>query len=171
MPETYQVKFLLLGEVGVGKSSLLLRFTDQQWLPESAAQSTIGVDTWTDELEVKGKHVNLVVWDTAGEERFRAITSSYYRDTQAIILVYDITNRESFKAIEWWFTECSNYAPESAVKIIVGNKADKGDVRQLPMAEAAAYAARMGALYIEASAKTAIGVREIFRDTLEGILE
>ncbi|KAI0295590.1 P-loop containing nucleoside triphosphate hydrolase protein [Multifurca ochricompacta] len=158
MPETYQVKFLLLGEVGVGKSSLLLRFTDQQWLPESAAQPTIGVDTWTHELEVKGKHVNLIVWDTAGEERFRAITSSYYRDTQAIILA----DAPASVVI---------MPPESAVKIIVGNKADKGDMRQLPMAEAAAYAARMGALFIEASAKTAIGAREIFRDTLEGILE
>ncbi|KAI0300607.1 ras-domain-containing protein [Multifurca ochricompacta] len=170
-PETYQVKLLLIGIAGVGKSSLLLRFTDQQWLAESEARPTIGVDTWTHKLEVNGKHVNLIVWDTAGEERFRAITSSYYRGTQAIILVYDITNRESFEAIEWWFAERSRYAPKSAVKIIVGNKADKGHMRRVTTAEAAAYAARMGTLFIEASAKTAVGVREVFRDTVEHILE
>jgi len=169
--ETHQVKMLLLGAASVGKSSLLLRFTDQQWLPESEARPTIGVDTWNHKLDVKGKHVNLNIWDTAGEARFRAITSSYYRGTQAIILVYDISNRASFEEIEWWFAERSRFAPESAVKVIVGNKADNEDMRQVPTKEAAAYAARKGTLFVEASAKTAVGLREVFRDTVEHILE
>lgn len=169
--ETRQVKVLLLGGASVGKSSLLLRFTDQQWLPESEAQPTIGVDTWTHKMEVKGKHVNLSIWDTPGEERFRTIISSYYRGTQVIILVYDISNRKSFEVIEWWFAERSKHAPKSAVKVLVGNKADNGHMRQIPTAEATAYAARMGALFVEASAKTAVGVREVFRDTLERVLD
>jgi len=169
--ETHHIKLLILGAASVGKSSLLLRFTDQQWLPESEAQPTVGVDTWTHKLEVKGKHVNLSIWDTPGEERFRTMVSSYYRGTQAIILVYDISNRESFETIEWWFAERSHYAPKSAVKILVGNKADNGHDRQIPTAEAAAYASRMGALFVEASAKTAVGLREVFRDTLERVLE
>ena len=104
-------------------------------------------------------------------------------------LVYDISNRQSFETIEWWFAERSQHAPKSAVKILVGNKADnvrlhlvsivptlkmtsqKGHMRQIPTAEAAAYASRMGAIFVEASAKTAVGVREVFRDTLERVLE
>ncbi|KAH8984131.1 ras family-domain-containing protein [Lactarius akahatsu] len=167
--KTHQVKVLLLGAASVGKSSLLLRFTDQQWLPET--QPTIGVDTWTHKLDIKGMHVNLSIWDTSGEERFRTIVSSYYRGTQAIILVYDISDRKSFETIEWWFTERSKHAPKSAVKIIVGNKADNEHTRQIPTADGAAYAARMGALFVESSAKTSAGVREVFRDTLERVLE
>jgi Ras-related protein Rab-18 len=168
--ETHTVKLLILGAASVGKSSLLLRFTDQQWLPENEAQPTVGVDNWTHKLEVKGKHVNLCIWDTPGEESFRTIVSSYYRGTQAIILVYDISNRQSFETIEWWFAVRSQHAPKSAVKILVGNKADNGHTRQISTAEGAAYAARMGVLFVESSAKTAEGVREIFRDTLERVL-
>ncbi|KAH9013702.1 ras family-domain-containing protein [Lactarius pseudohatsudake] len=169
--KTHQVKVLLLGAASVGKSSLLLRFTDQQWLPESETQPTVGVDTWTHKLEIKGKHVNLSIWDTSGEERFRTIVSSYYRGTQAIILVYDISDRKSFETIEWWFAERSKHAPKSAVKIIVGNKVDNEHTRQITTADGAAYAARMGALFVESSAKTSAGVREVFRDTLERVLE
>jgi len=155
----------------VGKSSLLLRFTEHRWLPESEARPTIGVDSSSHKLDVKGKHVNLNIWDTAGEARFRAITSSYYRGAQAVIIVYDITNRESFEALERWFAERSRDVPESAVKIIVGNKVDKEDMRQVPTREGAAYAARKGTLFVEASAKTAVGLREVFRDTVERVLD
>lgn len=104
-------------------------------------------------------------------------------------LVYDISNRKSFETIEWWFAERCKHAPKSAVKILVGNKADnvfsylvstvpiltkdvsQGHDRQIPTAEAAAYASRMGALFVEASAKTGVGLREVFRDTLERVLE
>ncbi|KAI0262114.1 ras family-domain-containing protein [Gloeopeniophorella convolvens] len=169
--EPINVKLLMIGVASVGKSSLLLRFTDQQWLPEHEAMATIGVDTWSHKLDVKGKKVNLSIWDTAGQERFRAIISSYYRGTQGILLVYDITNRESFEALPWWFAERSKYVPDSAVKIVVGTKADKEHARQVSTAEAAAYAARMGCLFVEASAKTAVGVRETFRDVLERIVD
>ncbi|KAH8982570.1 P-loop containing nucleoside triphosphate hydrolase protein [Lactarius hatsudake] len=165
------VKLLMLGHGSVGKSSLLLRFTDQQWLPELEATATIGVDTWSHKLDVKGRRVNLTVWDTPGVERFRALTSSYYRGTQGILLVYDITDRESYGALAWWFAERSMHVPESTVKIIIGNKADKEDARQVPRAEAAAYAARMGCLFVEASAKTAIGVCAAFRGVVERVVE
>ncbi|KAI9451800.1 P-loop containing nucleoside triphosphate hydrolase protein [Lactarius psammicola] len=194
----------MLGHGSVGKSSLLLRFTDQQWLPEHEATATIGVDTWVNtsiklstplgshKLDVKGRRVNLTVWDTPGVERFRALTSSYYRGTQGILLgttdyprfwpsvrlnpyavvtVYDITNRESYGALAWWFAERSTHIPSSTVKIIIGNKVDKEHARQVPTAEAAAYAARMGCLFVETSAKTAIGVCAAFRDVVERIVE
>ncbi|KAI0260382.1 ras-domain-containing protein [Gloeopeniophorella convolvens] len=165
------VKLLLLGVASVGKTSLMVRFASHAWLPESEARPTIGVDTWTHKLSVHGKRVNLSIWDTAGEERFRAITSSYYRGTRGIILVYDICNRASFDAVRWWFAERSSNVPDSIVKIIVGNKVDKEYARQVPTDEAAAFAAQMGCLFVEASAKTAVGMREIFRDTIERIVD
>ncbi|KAF8273943.1 P-loop containing nucleoside triphosphate hydrolase protein [Lactarius quietus] len=164
-------KLLMLGHGSVGKSSLLLRFTDQQWLPEHKATATIGVDTWSHKLDVKGRRVNLTVWDTPGVKRFRALTSSYYYGTQGILLVYDITNRESFEAVACWFAERGTHVSELTVKIIIGNKADKEDARQVPTAEAAAYATRMGCLFVETSAKTAIGVCSAFHDVIERIVE
>ncbi|KAH9051719.1 ras-domain-containing protein [Lactarius vividus] len=169
--DSVNVKLLVLGIASVGKSSLLLRFTDQQWLPEGEMNPTIGVDTLEHKLDVKGKRVNLNIWDTAGDERLRAITSSYYRGTQGIILVYDVTSRETFDAISWWFAERSKYAPEPVVKMIVGNKSDKSHMRQVSTAEGAAFAAQNKCLFIESSAKTAVGVRETFRQVLERIID
>ncbi|CAL1702738.1 unnamed protein product [Somion occarium] len=119
------VKLLLIGNSSVGKSSLLLRFSDEQWLPEDESSATIGVDFRVHKMEVKGKKVKLSIWDTAGQERFRTITSSYYRGAQGIILVYDVANRESFEALPRWYSELETYVSPSVVKIIVGNKVDK----------------------------------------------
>lgn len=165
------VKLLLIGNSSVGKSSLLLRFSDQQWLPEDEASATIGVDFRVHKMDVKGKKVKLSIWDTAGQERFRTITSSYYRGAQGIILVYDVSNRETFDALPRWYSELETYVSESVVKIVVGNKLDKEYTRQVPTAEAEAFANRMGSLFIEASAKTSVGVREAFRNVVEQIID
>ncbi|KAI0315487.1 ras-domain-containing protein [Amylostereum chailletii] len=165
------VKLLLIGNSSVGKSSLLLRFSDQQWLPEDEASATIGVDFRVHKMDVKGKKVKLSIWDTAGQERFRTITSSYYRGAQGVILVYDVANRETFDALPRWFSELETYVSESVVKIVVGNKVDKEYSRQVPTAEAQQFADRMGSLFVEASAKTAVGVREAFRTVVERIID
>ncbi|KAF5364722.1 hypothetical protein D9757_012490 [Collybiopsis confluens] len=168
---TINVKLLLIGNSSVGKSSLLLRFSDEQWLPEDESSATIGVDFRVHKMEVKGKKVKLSIWDTAGQERFRTITSSYYRGAQGIILVYDVTSRESFDALPRWYSELETYVSDSVVKILVGNKLDKEFSRQVPSAEAAAFAERMNSLFIEASAKTAINVKETFQEVVERILD
>ncbi|GLB42933.1 putative rab subfamily of small GTPases [Lyophyllum shimeji] len=165
------VKLLLIGNSSVGKSSLLLRFSDEQWLPEDESSATIGVDFRVHKMEVKGKKVKLSIWDTAGQERFRTITSSYYRGAQGIILVYDVSNRESFDALPRWYTELETYVSSSVVKILVGNKVDKEFSRQVSTAEGQAFAKRMSSLFIEASAKTAIGVNEAFQEVVEKILD
>lgn len=164
-------KLLLIGNSSVGKSSLLLRFSDEQWLPEDESSATIGVDFRVHKMEVKGKKVKLSIWDTAGQERFRTITSSYYRGAQGIILVYDVSNRESFDALPRWYTELETYVSSSVVKILVGNKVDKEFSRQVSTAEGQAFAKRMSSLFIEASAKTAIGVNEAFQEVVEQILD
>ncbi|KAI0919836.1 hypothetical protein AcW1_003016 [Taiwanofungus camphoratus] len=165
------VKLLLIGNSSVGKSSLLLRFSDEQWLPEDESSATIGVDFRVHKMEVKGKKVKLSIWDTAGQERFRTITSSYYRGAQGIILVYDVANRESFDALPRWYSELETYVSKAVVKIIVGNKVDKEFSRQVTYSEGQRFAERMSSLFIEASAKTAVGVSEAFQEVVEKILD
>jgi len=150
---------------------LLLRFSDEQWLPEDESSATIGVDFRVHKMEVKGRRVKLSIWDTAGQERFRTITSSYYRGAQGIILVYDVANRESFDALPRWYSELETYVSSSVVKIVVGNKVDKEFSRQVPASEGQAFATRMSSLFIEASAKTSVGVREAFQEVVERILD
>ncbi|KAF8883006.1 ras family-domain-containing protein [Infundibulicybe gibba] len=162
------VKLLLIGNSSVGKSSLLLRFSDEQWLPEDESSATIGVDFRVHKMEIDGKKVKLSIWDTAGQERFRTITSSYYRGAQGIILVYDVSNRETFDALPRWFSELDTYVSSSVVKIVVGNKEH---TRQVPTAEAEAFAERMDALFVETSAKTAHNVPAVFHDIVQRIIQ
>ncbi|KAI0694058.1 ras-domain-containing protein [Cytidiella melzeri] len=165
------VKLLLIGNSSVGKSSLLLRFSDEQWLPEDEATATIGVDFRVHKMDVNGKKVKLSIWDTAGQERFRTITSSYYRGAQGIVLVYDVANRESFDGLPKWFSELETYVSPAVVKIVVGNKVDKEFSRQVSYAEGEQFAKRMNCLFIEASAKTAVGVGEAFREVVNKIID
>ncbi|KAH6905036.1 ras family-domain-containing protein [Coprinopsis sp. MPI-PUGE-AT-0042] len=164
------VKLLLIGNSSVGKSSLLLRFSDEQWLPEDESSATIGVDFRVHKMEVNGKKVKLSIWDTAGQERFRTITSSYYRGAQGIILVYDVSNRESFEALPRWYSELETYVSESVVKILVGNKVDKEYSRQVPTSEGRKFAEKMNSAFLETSAKTAVGVKDIFQELVQRIL-
>ncbi|KAF7290587.1 Ras-related protein Rab-18 [Mycena indigotica] len=170
-PAPINYKLLLIGNSSVGKSSLLLRFSDEQWLPEDESSATIGVDFRVHKMEVKGKKVKLSIWDTAGQERFRTITSSYYRGAQGVILVYDVSNRESFDALPRWYSELEASLSDKVVKILVGNKVDKEFSRQVSTAEAEAYAARMNSLFVEASAKTAANVKEAFTQCVERIMD
>ncbi|KAJ7074571.1 ras-domain-containing protein [Mycena amicta] len=170
-PAPINCKLLLIGNSSVGKSSLLLRFSDEQWLPEDESSATIGVDFRVHKLEVKGKKVKLSIWDTAGQERFRTITSSYYRGAQGIILVYDVSNRESFDALPRWYSELETYVSDKVVKILVGNKVDKEFSRQVSTAEGEAFATRMNSLFVEASAKTAANVKEAFTQCVERIMD
>ncbi len=113
---------MLIGNSAVGKSSLLLRFSDnifsESFLP------TIGVDFKIRTFDLSGKAVKLQIWDTAGQERFKTITSSYYKGAHGIILVYDITDKQTFKDVENWLQEVDKYANENVIKLLVGNKCD-----------------------------------------------
>jgi len=155
----------------VGKSSLLMRWSENQWLPEDEADATIGVEVKRRKLDVRGENVNLAVWDTAGEELFRTMQLAQYKGAQGILLVYDTSCRRSFEELTRWFAEISTYVHGPVVKVIVGNKVDKEYQRQVPTAEAAAFAEKMGCHFVETSAKTAVGVRKAFRDIVERIVE
>ncbi|CAI0462158.1 unnamed protein product, partial [Linum tenue] len=140
----YLFKLLLIGDSGVGKSCLLLRFADDSYIESYI--STIGVDFKIRTVEQDGKVIKLQIWDTAGQERFRTITSSYYRGAHGIIIVYDVTDEESF----------------NNVKLLVGNKCDLTSKRAVPYDTAKAFADEIGIPFLETSAKSATNVEEAF---------
>jgi len=172
--ETYDhlLKLLLIGDAGVGKSSILLRFTDDTF--DKHLQSTIGVDFKVKMVKKNGKDVKITIWDTAGQERFRTLTSSYYRGAQGIMLVYDVTRRDTFEHLHTWLEEVEVYCPSSGkevVKLLVANKIDKDEDREVSWSEGAAWARGRGMLFIEASAKTNVGINQVFNEVVQKILE
>jgi len=163
-------KVLMIGDAGVGKSSMLLRFTDDSF--DDHIQSTIGVDFKVKHLDVASKRIKLTIWDTAGQERFRTLTSSYYRGAQGVVLVYDVTRRDSFENLAEWLKEVKLYSPnqgEGVVKLLVGNKVDLD--RKVGREEAEDWARSQGMLFLEASAKTKTGIRQCFMEVVNKIVE
>jgi len=154
-------KLLLIGDSGVGKSSLLHRFADDIYTDSYI--STIGVDFKIKTMNVGDKMVKLQIWDTAGQERFRTITSSYYRGAQGIIVVYDITDVDSFNNVKQWLSEIDRYASENVDKLLVGNKSDLEPARQVTKAMAEEFAESLQVKCIETSAKESSNVDDAFR--------
>ena len=127
-------KILLIGDAGVGKSSILLRFTDDAF--EEHLASTIGVDFKVKTVTIGGSTVKLTIWDTAGQERFRTLTSSYYRGCHGVILTYDVNDRQTFTNLKQWLEEGDMYSTsQSSAKMLVGNKIDVG-AREVSVEEA-----------------------------------
>jgi len=169
-PILTSLKILIIGESGVGKSSLLLRFTDDQFDPEMAA--TIGVDFKVKVMNQQGNRVKLAIWDTAGQERFRTLTPSYYRGAQGAILVYDVSSRESFVKIEDWLNELETYSTNhDLIKMLVGNKCDIEGERMVSREEGQKCARKYQMMFIEASAKTKEGVNVAFEELVEKIIQ
>nr|ABD65437.1 Rab18 [Suberites domuncula] len=168
--DTVSLKLLIIGDSGAGKSSLLLRFTNDTFDPDVSA--TIGVDFKVKTLVLDEKRTKLSIWDTAGQERFRTLTPSYYRGAQGVILVYDASSRESFEGLEVWLNELDTYATKKdLIKMLVANKIDKTSERQVSRSDGLQFARRNSMLFIEASAKTRDGVQEAFEELVHKILQ
>jgi len=156
----YLFKIVLVGDSGVGKSCLLLRFADDNFT--SSHICTIGVDFRFRRLTVGNKTVKMQIWDTAGQERFRTMSSAYYRGAHGIVIVYDVTNQKSFDNIEDWITEVNHHASKNSIKVLVGNKADLDWKRLVNKQQAKAMAESIGISFLETSAKDSTNVEEAF---------
>mmetsp|Transcript_3165 Transcript_3165/g.8084 ORF Transcript_3165/g.8084 Transcript_3165/m.8084 type:complete len:213 (-) Transcript_3165:688-1326(-) len=156
----YLFKLVLIGDSGVGKSCLLLRFADDAFTESYI--STIGVDFRFRTVKMDKKTVKLQIWDTAGQERFRTITSAYYRGADGIIMVYDTTSSDSFDHVNDWLKEVNRYASEGTCKLLVGNKCDRTADRAVTTEQAKEFADDLGVAFLETSAKTAKNVEEAF---------
>ncbi|KAI0355131.1 GTP-binding protein ypt1 [Trametes cingulata] len=162
MPEGYDYlfKLLLIGDSGVGKSCLLLRFAEDAFT--DSYLSTIGVDFKIRTIELEGKTVKLQIWDTAGQERFRTIAAAYYRGAHGIIMVYDVTELETFSNVKGWIQEIERYASEGVKKLIIGNKSDLVERKVVEYSVAKEFADSLSIPFIETSAKNSTNVEEAF---------
>lgn len=163
------VKLLIIGDSGVGKSCLLLRFCDDEFTPSFI--STIGIDFKIRNIKVNGKDVRLQIWDTAGQERFRTITTAYYRGAMGIILVYDVTNERSFQNIQNWIENVENYANKDVNLILIGNKCDEEKGRVVSKEKGQSLASKLNIPFLETSAKTNKNVDKSFHILSSIILE
>jgi small GTP-binding protein len=156
----YLFKLLLIGDSGVGKSCLLLRFADDTYTESYI--STIGVDFKIRTIELDGKTIKLQIWDTAGQERFRTITSSYYRGAHGIIIVYDVTDQGTFNNVKTWLNEIDRYASENVNKLLVGNKCDLTNKKVVDFKTAKEFADQLSVPFLETSAKNSTNVEQAF---------
>ena len=152
--------YLIIGNSGVGKSCLLIRFTDDSW--SESYVTTIGVDFKIKTLDLEGKSVKLQIWDTAGQERFRNIVSSYYKGAHGIMMVYDITDLESFQNLNSWLIEIEKNASKNVYKILIGNKNDMEKDRKVTFEQGKEFASQYGMKFFETSAKESTNVQEAF---------
>ena len=162
----YLLKFIIIGDAAVGKSNLLVRYTSGQFKEEY--QLTIGVEFGSNNVIISDNTYRIQIWDTAGQENFRSITRSYYKNTACAIIVYEISNKKSFENISSWIEECKNTAPKSILMVLVGNKCDL-DNREVTEEEGREFAEKNGMLFFETSAKTGKNVEELFKQSVKVI--
>ena len=161
-------KVLLLGDSTVGKTCFLIKYTDKTF--QDVHMATIGLDYRLKNMTLKsGKNVKLQIWDTAGQDRFRAITKNYYKGANGIILIYDVTNPQTFDNVKGWISQIREEANQNVLIYIVGNKIDMKEERKIKTEDGEKLAGDYGFPFVETSAKEGININETFEDLVEKI--
>ena len=166
---SYLLKYIIIGDSAVGKSNILLRYAHEKFNEDY--QATIGVEFGAKNVEINNKTFRIQIWDTAGQENFRSITRAYYKNSVCAIIVYDITNKESFNNIQNWIEDCKNQCPKTIFFVLVGNKNDLEKERKVSFDEGKKFADSNDILFFESSAKTGNNVEDIFYKSAECISE
>jgi small GTP-binding protein len=163
----FSLKIVVVGDSGVGKTCLLLRYVRDIYDPDT--QSTLGVEFMTKIIETEKHRIQLQLWDTAGQELFRSVTRGYYRGSAGAFLVFDLTNHDSFEHVGRWLHDVKEVARTDVVTVLLGNKADLADQRDVTREEAEAFAQANKMKYFETSAKTGGGIAEAIGACVEVI--
>ncbi|GFP89474.1 RAS-related protein raba5c [Phtheirospermum japonicum] len=167
--EEYLFKIVVIGDSAVGKSNLLSRFARDEF--DHNSKATIGVEFQTQVVLLDGKEIKAQVWDTAGQERFRAVTSAYYRGAVGALVVYDITRKATFESVKRWLDELNTHCDTTVAKMLVGNKCDLENIREVSVEEGKAFAEEEGLFFIETSALDSTNVREAFEIVIREIYD
>jgi len=163
----YLLKYIIIGDPSVGKSNLLMKFAHNKFTEEY--QTTIGVEFGAKNIQIKDQIYRIQIWDTAGQENFRSITRAYFKNCVCAMVVYDITSRKSFENVQNWLQDVHDQSPKTILIILIGNKIDLENKRDVSYDEGKEYAIKNGLIFMETSAKTGEGVEEIFKQSAEEI--
>ena len=163
----YLLKFVIIGDSGVGKSNILLRYINNTFSDEF--KTTVGVEFGAKNLEVNGRIYRIQIWDTTGQENFRSIARAYYKNSVCACVVYDITNRNSFNSIQSWIDDCVKQSPKSILFILIGNKNDLNESREVQYEEGVEFAKKRNMIFLETSAKTGNNISTIFDKSIRQI--
>lgn len=166
---SYLFKIVIIGDSGVGKSNIFTRFIKDEFIIDSKA--TIGVEFSAKNITIKEKVIKAQVWDTAGQERFKALAKNYYRGAVGALLVYDITNYDSFKNAEKWLKEVKEHAEPNLVTLLIGNKSDLDEKRAVKTEEGAEFAQKVGSGFIETSAKNNVNIDSAFHRLVSEVFD
>mmetsp|Transcript_12359 Transcript_12359/g.39120 ORF Transcript_12359/g.39120 Transcript_12359/m.39120 type:complete len:211 (-) Transcript_12359:66-698(-) len=169
LPYKHLFKYIIVGDTACGKSCILLQFTDTRFHP--VHDLTIGVEFGSRTVTIDNKQVKLQIWDTAGQEKFRSITRSYYRGAAGCLLVYDTTRKETFEHVTQWLEDCRKFSSRDISIMLIGNKCDLTDERQVTTEEAQAFADQHDISFMETSAKTAHNIDAAFLQTAQQIYD
>jgi small GTP-binding protein len=163
-----KIKIMIIGESKIGKTSLISRYCNNQFY--GAYLSTIGIDFQIKNLILNNKNIRLQIWDTAGEERYRNIAKNYFQSSDGFVIVYDISNSETFEKLDYWIEQIKTNSQESSKMILFGNKSDIEDSRQVSKEEGKEYAIKYNLNFFEVSAKEGTNVKEGFECFVKEIL-